>query len=41
MREQEEEMRRNGQENPVVHKTTIDMKVFIKDKRLRDFYANA
>jgi hypothetical protein len=41
MRDQEEEMRRNGQENPVVHKTTIDMKVFIKEKRLRDFYANA
>ncbi len=41
MREQEEEMRRNGQENPVVHKTTVDMKVFIKDKRLREFYANA
>lgn len=41
LRDQEEEMRRNGQENPVVHKTSIDIKLFIKEKRLRDFYANA
>ena len=41
LREQEEEMRRNGQENPVVHRTSTDIKLFIKDKRLREFYANA
>jgi glycosyltransferase involved in cell wall biosynthesis len=41
LREQEEEMRKNGQENPVVHKTTMEMKAFIKEKRLRDFYSNA
>jgi len=41
LREQEEEMRKNGQENPVVHKTSMEMKAFIKEKRLRDFYSNA
>lgn len=41
LREQEEEMRKNGQENPVVHKTTMEIKAFIKEKRLRDFYSNA
>lgn len=41
LREQEEEMRRNGQEHPVVHRTSIDIKSFIKEKRLREFYSNA
>ena len=41
LRDQEEEMRRNGQENPVVHRTNMDMKVFIKNKQMRDFYADA
>lgn len=41
LRDQEEEMRRNGQENPVVHRTGMDIKAFIKNKKLRDFYANA
>jgi glycosyltransferase involved in cell wall biosynthesis len=41
MRDQEEEMRKAGQENPVVHKTTMKIKDFIKEKSLRDFYADA
>lgn len=41
MREQEEEMRKQGQENPVVHKTQMKLKDFIKDKALKDFYADA
>jgi len=41
LRDQEEEMRKQGQENPVVHKTGMKLKEFIKDKKLRDFYADA
>jgi glycosyltransferase involved in cell wall biosynthesis len=41
LRDQEEEMRRNGQVNPVVHKTSMEIKAFIKEKNLRDFYSNA
>lgn len=41
LREQEAEMRRNGQEHPVVRKTSMDIKAFIKNKTLRDFYSNA
>jgi glycosyltransferase involved in cell wall biosynthesis len=41
LRDQEEEMRKQGQENPVVHKTSMKLKEFIKDKKLRDFYADA
>lgn len=41
MREQEEEMRKAGQENPVVHKTSLKIKNFIENKSLREFYADA
>ncbi len=41
MRDQEEEMRKNGQQHPVIRKTTMEIKAFIKNKALRDFYMNA
>jgi glycosyltransferase involved in cell wall biosynthesis len=41
LREQEEEMRLAGRENPVVHKTSMKINDFIKDKSLRDFFADA
>ena len=41
LREQEEQMRLAGKENPVVHKTTMKIEDFIKDKMLRDFFRDA
>lgn len=41
MRDQEEEMRKAGQKNPVVQRTTMKIKDFIKEKPLREFYADA
>jgi len=41
LREQEEQMRLAGKENPVVHKTTLHIENFIKDKTLRDFFTDA
>jgi glycosyltransferase involved in cell wall biosynthesis len=41
LREQEEEMRKAGKENPVVHKTALQIEEFIKDKTLREFFADA
>ena len=41
LREQEEQMRLAGKENPVVHKTNLQIENFIKDKTLRDFFTDA
>jgi glycosyltransferase involved in cell wall biosynthesis len=41
LREQEEQMRLAGKENPVVHKTNLQIENFIKDKTLRDFFTSA
>jgi ribosomal protein L5 len=41
LRDQEEEMRKAGKENPVVHKTALQIEEFIKDKTLREFFADA
>jgi glycosyltransferase involved in cell wall biosynthesis len=41
LREQEEQMRLAGKENPVVHKTKLHIEHFIKDKTLRDFFTDA
>jgi len=41
LREQEEQMRLAGKENPVVHKTNLHIEDFIKDKMLRDFFRDA
>jgi ribosomal protein L5 len=41
LREQEEQMRLAGKENPVVHKTALQIEDFIKDKTLREFFADA
>lgn len=41
LRDQEEEMRKAGKENPVVHRTTMKLEDFIKDKTIRDFFADA
>ena len=41
LREQEEQMRLAGKENPVVHKTALHIEDFIKDKTLREFFADA
>ena len=41
LREQEEQMRLAGKENPVVHKTNLHIENFIKDKTLRDFFTDA
>jgi hypothetical protein len=34
-------MRLAGKENPVVHKTALQIEDFIKDKTLREFFADA
>jgi glycosyltransferase involved in cell wall biosynthesis len=41
LREQEEQMRLAGKENPVVHKTNLQIENFIKDKTLREFFTSA
>jgi ribosomal protein L5 len=41
LRDQEEEMRQAGKQNPVVHKTALKIEEFIKDKTLREFFADA
>jgi len=41
LRDQEEEMRKAGKQNPVVHKTALKIEEFIKDKTLREFFADA
>lgn len=41
LREQEEQMRLAGKENPVVHRTTLKIEDFIKDKTLCEFFTDA